>query len=187
MMLLMGVPVQGGRVACRPTTPDSATISVEGDRTVPSSVLKATMQTADSMEDVLAFYRRLLIRTPDNDVAPGLKADVGRSVIFNDESEGRPFAFHVISVNSGYASTTLIVTRGESEQQTRITWEAISATRTSGVPLSAAGCLLFEFSSHRPSYASLACLSAATRRSLMQRASRQTPSPTAARRQPRIP
>jgi hypothetical protein len=122
MMLLMGVPVQGGRVACRPTTPDSATISVEGDRTVPSSVLKATMQTADPMEDVLAFYRRLLIRTPGNDVAPGLKADAGRSVIFNDESEGRPFAFHVISVNSGYASTTLIVTRGENEQQTRITW-----------------------------------------------------------------
>jgi hypothetical protein len=73
MMLLMGVPVPGGRVACRPTTSDSATIGVEGDRTVPSSVLKATMQTADPMEDVLACYRRLLIRTPGSDVPQGSK------------------------------------------------------------------------------------------------------------------
>lgn len=120
--LLMGVPVPGGWVACRPTTPDSSTINAEGDRTVPSSVLKSTMQTADPIENVFVFYRRLLTRTLDNDVARGLKADVGRSVSFSDESEGRPFAFHVISVNSGGASTTLIVTRGENVEQARITW-----------------------------------------------------------------
>ena len=47
----------------------TATINAEGDRTVRSSVLKVTMQTADPIEDVLAFYRRLLIRTPDNELA----------------------------------------------------------------------------------------------------------------------
>jgi hypothetical protein len=80
---------------------DTVTINAEGDRTGPSSGLKATMQTTDPIEDVLAFYRRLLIRTLDNDVARGRKADAGRSVSFSNKSEGRPFAFHVISVNSG--------------------------------------------------------------------------------------
>ena len=45
---------------------DAATIAADGKRTAPSSVLKTTMQTSDSVENVLAFYRDLLTRNPEN-------------------------------------------------------------------------------------------------------------------------
>ncbi|QEF96402.1 hypothetical protein Mal15_04300 [Stieleria maiorica] len=102
---------------------DAATIAADGNRTVPSSVLKTTMTTPDSVEKVLAFYQDLLTRNATNDKTLGIEPDVGRSVVFSDESEGRPFAFHTILVNSEASSTTLIVTRGESEELTSITWK----------------------------------------------------------------
>jgi hypothetical protein len=102
---------------------DAATIDADGNRTVPSSMLKTTMVTPDSVDEVLAFYRDLLTRNPTNDGKLGFEADVGRSVVFSDESEGCPFAFHTIVVNSGNSSTTLIITRGKDEEQTRITWK----------------------------------------------------------------
>ena len=92
-------------------------------RTVPSSMLKTTMTTRDSVDKVLAFYRDLLTRNPENDSKLGIGSQVGRSVVFSDESNGRPFAFHAIVVNSANASTTLIITRGDGEEQTRITWK----------------------------------------------------------------
>ncbi len=39
---------------------DAATIAADGNRTVPSSMLKTTMVTGDSVDKVLAFYRDLL-------------------------------------------------------------------------------------------------------------------------------
>lgn len=102
---------------------DAATTDADGKRTVPSSMLKTTMVTPDSVDQVLAFYRDLLKRNPKNDGKLGLEPSVGRSVVFGDESEGRPFAFHTIVVNSANKSTTLIITRGEDEDQTHITWK----------------------------------------------------------------
>ena len=102
---------------------DAATTDAQGNRTVPSSVLKTTMETRDSVENVLAFYRNLLTRNPTNDGKLGIRPNVGRSVVFSDESEGRPFAFHTIVVNSGNRSTILVITRGEDEEHTHITWE----------------------------------------------------------------
>ncbi len=102
---------------------DAATIDANGDRTVPSSMLKTTMLTPDSVDDVLAFYRDLLTRNRANDSKLGIDPEVGRSVIFSDESDGRPFAFRTIMVNSANTSTTLIITRSENEEQTRITWK----------------------------------------------------------------
>ena len=102
---------------------DGATIASDGKRTIPSSVLKTTMVTTDSVEDVLEFYRDLLTRNQTNDQKLGIGPLVGRSVVFSDESNGRPFAFHTILVNSENTSTTLIVTRGVDERQTRITWK----------------------------------------------------------------
>ena len=87
---------------------DAATIDAKGNRTVPSTVLKTTMVTRDSVDKVLAFYRDLLTRNPTNDGKLGIGPNVGRSVVFSDESEGRPFAFHTIVVNSANSSTTLI-------------------------------------------------------------------------------
>ena len=102
---------------------DGATIAADGERTVSSSVLKTTMLTPDPVEKVLAFYRDLLTRNPASDKRLGIGPLVGRSVVFSDESDGRPFAFHTIIVNSANTSTTLIITRGKDEEQTRITWK----------------------------------------------------------------
>lgn len=101
---------------------DAATISADGERTAPSSVLKTTMVTTDSVDKVVAFYRDLLTRTPANDERLGVAPTLGRSVVFSDESESRPFEFWTILVNSANASTTLVITRGRNEGQTHITW-----------------------------------------------------------------
>jgi hypothetical protein len=102
---------------------DAATIDGDGKRTAPSSLLKTTMTTRDSVDKVLAFYRDLLTRNPENDSKLGIGPQVGRSVVFSDESDGRPFAFHTIVINTANTSTTLVITRGIDEEQTRITWK----------------------------------------------------------------
>lgn len=88
-----------------------------------SQLLKTTMVTGDPVDRVLEFYQDLLTRTPANDGKLGIGSNVGRSVIFSDESERRPFAFHTIIVNSTNSSTTLIITRGKDEDGTCITWK----------------------------------------------------------------
>ncbi len=105
---------------------DAATVDASGKRTVPSVVLKTTMTTKAPVEDVLAFYRTLLTRDAKIDDKLGAQPDAGRSVTFSDESDGRPFAFHTILVNTSTTSTTLIVTRGADESETRITWKHYS-------------------------------------------------------------
>lgn len=102
---------------------DAATINADGKRTIPSTLLKTTMATPDSVGHVLAFYRELLKRNPSNDKKLGITPHVGQSVVFSDESEGCPFDFHTIVVNSESSSTTLIITRGKNEDRTRITWK----------------------------------------------------------------
>lgn len=102
---------------------DAATIAADGKRIIPSSMLKTTMVTPDSVDKVLAFYRNLLTRSPTNDEKLGIEPAVGRSVVFSDESKGRQLGFHTIMVNSANSSTTLIITRGKNEDQTHITWK----------------------------------------------------------------
>ncbi len=102
---------------------DAGTMDAQGKRTVVSSVLKSTMETRDSVESVLEFYRELLTRKPTNDDKLGIGPQEGRSVVFSDESEGRPFAFHTIMVHGENSSTILIITRGTDEKLTRITWK----------------------------------------------------------------
>lgn len=102
---------------------DAATVAADGNRTVPSTLLKTTMVTGDSVDKVVAFYRELLTRNVANDEKLGIESKVGRSVVFSDESEGRRFAFHTIVVNSANSSTTIIITRGEGEEKTHITWK----------------------------------------------------------------
>ncbi len=118
--------INGARMA------DAATVNSEGDRTVQSILCSTTMTTPDPVVNVLAFYHTLLAPAPEGEpddtepeAADRAKSDPqeGRSVIFSDESEGRPFAMHTILVNTATTSTTLIVTRGVDEDQTRITWK----------------------------------------------------------------
>ena len=70
---------------------DAATIDASGKRTVPSTVLRTTMVTRDPVGKVLGFYRDLLTRNPANDSKLGIAPQGGRSVVFSDESDGRPF------------------------------------------------------------------------------------------------
>ena len=102
---------------------DGATIGADKKRTVSSSLLKTTLVTPDSVEKVLRFYRELLTRNPKNDSTLGIEPQIGQSVVFSDESDERPFAFHTIVVNTAKASTTIIVTRGINEEFTYITWK----------------------------------------------------------------
>ena len=102
---------------------DGSMIAADGQRTVPSTLLKTTMSTRDSVDKVMSFYRELLARNEKNDRKLGTPSHIGRSVLINDESDDRPFAFHTILVNEGNASTTIIITRSKDEDMTHITWK----------------------------------------------------------------
>jgi hypothetical protein len=102
---------------------DAATTDASGKRTVPSTLLKTTMTTPDSVQKVIAFYEDLLKRDAAKDSRLGIGTTVGRSVVFSDESEGRPFEFHLIVVNFENTATTLVITRGENEELTHISWK----------------------------------------------------------------
>ena len=102
---------------------DASLFDAQEKRTRSASLLKTTFTTGDSVDKVLAFYRELLTRNPTNDEKLEIGPQNGRSVVFNDESEGRPFAFHTIVVNTADTSTTLIITRHNDENLTHITWK----------------------------------------------------------------
>lgn len=102
---------------------DGATMDADGKRTVPSTLLKTMMVTPDSAERVIAFYRGLLTRNPTGNRQLSIAPKVGQSVVFSDESDGRPFALHTILVNTASSSTTIVITRGKDEQATRISWK----------------------------------------------------------------
>lgn len=100
---------------------DGATIDGSGERTVPSVVCKTVMTTDAPVEKVLDYYRTKLSPTPK---AAGKKSEAtGRSVVFNDDSDGRPFALHTILINTDDASTTLVISRGKDEAKTHIAWK----------------------------------------------------------------
>ena len=102
---------------------DAATMDSTGERTVASTLLKTTMMTSDPIDKVMAFYRKLLTRNVTNDQLFGNESSTGRSVLFSDESDHRPFKFHTILVNESDKSTTLLITRAEGEDHTHITWK----------------------------------------------------------------
>lgn len=105
------------------STTDGETIGPDGNRTVPSSINKSVMTTPDPVEKVLAYYREKLKAPPKEEKADDEnKPDLGRSVSFQNFSEGRPFALHLILVNTSTTSTTLTITRGPDEKQTHIAW-----------------------------------------------------------------
>jgi hypothetical protein len=103
---------------------DGATIDASGKRTVPSMVCKTDMTTDAPVEKVLDYYRTKLSRMPkvEGDRSEPSEA-AGRSVVFSDDSDGRPFVLHTVIVNAGDTSTTLVITRGKDEARTHIAWK----------------------------------------------------------------
>ena len=98
---------------------DGETVAANGERTKPSIFCMALMTTDAPIEKVLDFYRGKL-----NPAAKGeANTSEGRSVVFSDDSDGRPFAMHTVFVNTGDTSTTLVITRGKGESKTHIAWK----------------------------------------------------------------
>ncbi|MGD0897695.1 MAG: HEAT repeat domain-containing protein [Thermoguttaceae bacterium] len=107
------------------TMADAATMNRNGERTVPSILCKTVMTTKDPMAKVIKYYETKLKQDPKSETAkPGDKSatDSGRSVMFHDDSQNRPLAIHIIVVNTDKSSTTLVISRGETESETHIAW-----------------------------------------------------------------
>jgi hypothetical protein len=103
---------------------DAATIDEKGERTVPSIVSKTVMTTDAPVEKVLEYYKAKLSPSPKAaEGKPKPSKAAGRSVVFSDDSEGRPLALHTILINTDDTSTTLIITRGKNESKTHIIWK----------------------------------------------------------------
>jgi len=104
---------------------DAATVNRSGERTVPSILCKTVLTTKDPMAKVIEYYQTKLKQGADSETAkPEGKsgAESGRSVMFHDDSQGRPLGIHIVIVNTDKSSTTLIISRAETESETHIAW-----------------------------------------------------------------
>ena len=104
---------------------DAATVNRSGDRTVQSMLCKAVLTTADPVPKVIEYYRTKLKQeadlgrgTPEGE--SGLES--ARSVMFHEDSQDRPLVLHIILVNADKSSTTLVISRAETESETHIAW-----------------------------------------------------------------
>ena len=103
---------------------DGNTVNSQGKRTVPSLSCKTLMITDDDIDKVVAYYKaKLQPEDRENLKGDQPNPEPGQSVVFHDDSEGRPFAMHVITVNTDDSSTSLIITRGKNEAKTYIAWK----------------------------------------------------------------
>jgi hypothetical protein len=104
---------------------DAATVNRSGQRTVPSVLCKTVLTTKDPIAKVIKYYETKLKPGADSKTAkPERKSgsEPGRSVMFHDDSQGRPLRIHIIIVNTEKSSTTLIISRAETESETHIAW-----------------------------------------------------------------
>ena len=104
---------------------DAATVNRSGERTVPSILCKTVLTTKDPMAKVIEYYETKLKQGADSETAkPEGKSgtESGRSVMFHDDSQGRPLGIHIIIVNTEKSSTTLVISRAETESETHIAW-----------------------------------------------------------------
>jgi hypothetical protein len=86
---------------------------------------KAILTTPDSVEEVLAFYYKKLNVDKEGknlDEKPGERITTDRSVLIQNVSGDPPSNLYVIAVNSPKSSTTLVISRPEKSEVTRIAW-----------------------------------------------------------------
>ena len=103
---------------------DGETVDASGNRTTQSIVCRTVMVTDASVEKVVEYYRSKLQPPSSNSLGRSeLSEHAGRSVVFSDDSAGRPFAIHTAMVNTEHTSTTLIISRGTDEAKTHIAWK----------------------------------------------------------------
>ncbi len=105
------------------TMSDGETVNSLGERTTPSLKCKTVFTTPDSVNKVLGYYKSKLKAVPKTAAEPqSPESESGRSVTFHNDSDGRPIALHVIVVNTGKSTTTLVISRGQNEARTHIAW-----------------------------------------------------------------
>lgn len=111
------------------TMQDAATISRSGERTVPSVLCKTVLTTKDPMAKVIEYYENKLKKAevpksakPEEKPETEKATDPGRSVMVQDDSKGRPLRVYIILVNTEKSSTTLVISRAETESETHIAW-----------------------------------------------------------------
>ena len=113
---------------------DAATMNRSGERTVVSVMCKTVLTTKDPIAKVIEYYKTKLKaqadpmtakQGADSKTAKGEKApkpDMGRSVMFHDDSQGRPLRVHIFLVNTEKSSTKLVISRAEKVSETHIAW-----------------------------------------------------------------
>ncbi len=107
------------------STFNGATMADGGNPEFQSIKCKAVLTTADPLTKVIEYYAKKLDITPKprNSAAEGdAKPVQASSITVQDDSDGRPVAIHVIVVNEKKSSTTLVISRAESESETHIAW-----------------------------------------------------------------
>ena len=114
-----GSEIQGASMS------DAATVNRSGERTVPSIICKTIFTTKDPIAKVTEYYTAKLKQpdgSTDSKEASESAEKSGRSVMVHDDSEGRPLQVHIIVVNTDKTSTTLVISRAETEPETHIAW-----------------------------------------------------------------
>ena len=106
------------------TLSNAPTVNDAGEGTIPAIQYKAVLTTKDPMAKVIEYYKTKF-PIPAQALSPqGAAPDArsGRSVTVIEDSDGRPVAVCVILVNTDDTSTTLVISRGETESETHIAW-----------------------------------------------------------------
>jgi len=103
---------------------DGATMQDGGNPALPSTFCHSVLTTPDPVEKVVAFYsEKPNASDKEKQVArKPLKAMEGGCVLVQDDSKNRPTAVKVIVVTKADSTTTLVVSRAKSEQETHIAW-----------------------------------------------------------------
>lgn len=104
---------------------DAATVNGSGERTVPSVLCKTVLTTKDPIAKVVEYYKTNLKQGTDSKTTKSddkFGTESGLSVMFHDDSQGRPLEVHIIIVNTDKSSTTLVISRAETESETHIAW-----------------------------------------------------------------
>ena len=105
--------------------PDGASMSDGGNPLVQSVKCQAILTTPDSIEKVITFYSEKVGTHPLTD-RQHAKAEVkdpeAKAVSIQDDSHGRPVTVRVIVVNKTDTTTTLVISRAQSETETHIAW-----------------------------------------------------------------
>lgn len=105
------------------TMSDGATMR-GGERTVPSTRCDTILTTPDGFERVVDYYvKKYGITEEHAPPAPPVDAPTGgQSVFLQNDSLERPFQLRIIVINRDETSTTLVISRAESEKVTHIAW-----------------------------------------------------------------